>query len=182
VSEAGHELWLPAAVLSRCELATLPAGALALAMPGRKFAPASIGLRFDVDDRRLLLALTPFFDGRSPAGCAIDITDAKPSGYVLDAPFAIDADVTASARRYDSEEARIGALVAGPEGAGLVGLFQPSNGFSRRVAVSVTTWERLSVEKLEVEFTSWRLVVTLPDRDPIIFQPFSAPPQGTDGG
>lgn len=165
-------LWLPASALSRQRVVEGPPGSLVLVAPARRFAAPSLGLRFDVNDFRFLLALTAFHEGRSPAGCAIDITSAETTGYRVTFPFAIEADLTAPVRRYDDDEAQLGALVAGAEGPGIVALFRPPDSFHRRDAVSVTNWGLLSGEKLEVEFSAWRLVVTLPDRRPVIYRPF----------
>jgi hypothetical protein len=172
-----ERLWLPTSALSRLDLRDAPPGSLVLGPPRRDFAPGSIAVRFDADERRFLLALTDFNDGRAPAGCAIDISEnTEVIGLKLDAPFTIEADVTAAARRYDSDEARIGALVSGEEGAAILALFRPSMGYVHRAAISVTSWRRLDGQQLRTEFSAWRLVVSPKDRKPLVFWPFRAKP------
>jgi hypothetical protein len=173
--DESQTLWLPASALSHQTVAEIPPGSLVLGKSERRFATPSLGLRFDANGFHFLLALTPFNDGRSPAGSAIDFTNQTASGYRVTVPIAIEADLAAPVRRYDDEAARIGALVAGSEGPGLVTLFRPPAGFVRKGAVSVTNWGPLADDKLEVEFTGWRLVVRLPDQSPVIFRPFRQP-------
>jgi hypothetical protein len=114
-------LWLPASALCHQVASEISPGALVLTKPPGAFTTPSLGLRFDVNEFRFLLALTAFHEGRSPPGAAIDITNAQTAAFWVDVPFTIEADLTQPVRRYGREEPEIGAMVAGEEGAGLVG-------------------------------------------------------------
>ena len=171
-------LWVPAKALSRHVVSEIPAGSLVLGRASGAVGTPSLGVRFDLNGFRFLFALTCFHDGRSQPGHAIDVTKAQTGAYLVDVPFTIETDLAAPARHYGRQEPAVGALVVGENGFGLVAHFRPPDSFEHRRVVDVTNWDRLNEDNLELEFSTWRLILEIPDRDPVGLQPFPAPTAG----
>ena len=167
-------LWLPASALGRQMIQDIARGQLVMTKPRGKLTPPSLGLRFDIDEDRFLLALTSFYDGRAPAGSTIPISELQESAYRVDLAFSIEADLTAGVARYGNADPRPGDLVMAEEGLALI-TQRRGPGFADPFPVSLTTWTTVEERTCELAFSGWRLVIDVPGRrDPIVMTPFPA--------
>jgi hypothetical protein len=140
--------------------------------PGRDPTVPPTGIRLDVEGAILCLALTPFHDGASPAGDAVDLSRERGTALTLDANIHIEANTGAGATRGSSRDIGPGELVDTDAGLGIGAFFgRHASVYRTTRAVSIKSWKVLAVDSARLMFGDWRLRIDIDGLRPIYWKP-----------
>jgi hypothetical protein len=169
------EFWLPTDKLFSSLITDIPPGRLVLLRnAGREPRSPSLGITFRAaPDRQMVLALTPFRDGRYPAGDAIDLSSEQNALLTLDATLSIEANAVAPAISGSVRDPASGELVDTQEGMAVAAYFGRHNpgAFGGVFTVDVATWQANERESPRLIFGGWRLRIDIADHKPIFWMP-----------
>ena len=172
------EFWLPADSLTPATVKGVRPGQILIEPPSRKgpIEPA-IGIRFNIPNRLMVFALTPFRGGIYPAGDAIDLSMYKEPVLTIDAALSIEADLASEATSAFDRDFAAGELVLAQEGMGISAHFGRHNPelYESNGTIDISTWEGRERETVRMIFGGWRLRIDIADRKPVYWTPSFAP-------
>jgi hypothetical protein len=162
------DLWIPGEAMTPVCVGEMPKGSLVLMSSHARNSIPFLAVRFDIDSRRLLLSITNFGRG---IGSTMDFTDSEETGYRVDLPFSIEADLSKPVSSARMEDPKPGQLVAGNAGVALMADLQLQRRFPSVDPVSITDWIAGDRDTLGTVFGGWRLRIRVGEGQTAIYDP-----------